>query len=95
MHKVFPFSRYFFLILTASAVAVFSFVCVFFGSGARAVNEIVLTTKVVDTNSPVISDLKPSGTISDDTPTLSVKTDENATCKFSDSIKSYDSMEHV
>lgn len=38
---------------------------------------------------PVITDMKPFGTITDNTPTISVKTDENATCKYCTKNVSY------
>jgi hypothetical protein len=48
-----------------------------------------------DTTPPVISDPKPSGVISEKSPTLSVKTNERATCKFDLQDKDYDLMSNT
>ena len=46
-----------------------------------------------DTTPPVISNFQPSGTITDLTPTLSLNTDENATCRYVDTTdQSFDAM---
>ena len=45
-----------------------------------------------DTTPPVISNFQPSGTIADLTPTLSLNTDENATCKYSTVNQSFGAM---
>ncbi len=46
-----------------------------------------------DTTPPVISNFQPSGTITDITPTLSLNTDEDATCKYvSTTDQSFDAM---
>ncbi len=55
----------------------------------------VLAPAASDTTPPVITDPLPSGTISNNKPTISVKTDENATCRFEHSGVSYSNMKHV
>lgn len=45
-----------------------------------------------DSQAPVITDPQPSGTISNNQPTLSVKTDEKAICKYGSSDGSFDKM---
>ena len=71
------------------AYLLFGLVDVKFSSGS------VLAPTASDTTPPVITDPLPSGTISNNKPTISVKTDENATCRFEHSGVSYSNMKHV
>ncbi|MBN2111561.1 S8 family serine peptidase [Candidatus Woesearchaeota archaeon] len=47
---------------------------------------------VNDVTAPVVTDSDPSGTISDNTPTLKIYTNEPAICRFDDSDDSYDDL---
>ncbi|MCX6758661.1 MAG: hypothetical protein NTX14_03065 [Candidatus Nealsonbacteria bacterium] len=52
-------------------------------SYATKISFIVKNGSTSNISKPVISNPQPTGTISDNTPTISVATDENATCKYS------------
>ena len=62
------------------------------GNRALSSDRTFTTSLAPDTTPPVISNLQPSGTISDANPTLSVETDESATCKYDITETTYDSM---
>jgi hypothetical protein len=54
-----------------------------------------IKTLPADTVPPTITDPQPSGTISNSKPKLSVKTNENATCRFEHAGVKYSSMKHA
>ena len=64
-------------------------------SYATKISFIVKNGSTSNISKPVISNPQPTGTISDNTPTISVATDENATCKYSAKNVSYNSLSRV